>query len=311
MKLLIKRYREQAGFTQAQVADKVGVSQSTYQRWESGTLSPSAETIEILAKLFGTSVKAIAGFVEPFDVIGLNAGDSSRSYFGEIAVHFRSGGQPLLLSISWDTYERASLSIQSENAFLVVESLDNRLVFVRRDAIADVYFSHDACDEFGPSDEEYEQPVGIFPDDEFWAQVERLCGSDDIASETDDEELRRMLEPTADDFNRPGISEAQRAQLLSLAEEDSEHLFSLATQMKWQMGSLQRSKSLDPDADVYGFLAFLEDTPSDEVLSTISLMTDGGYRVIHINPDALDYIAVPKHKYNAIENSELAEMASQ
>ena len=83
---------------------------------------------------------------------------------------------------------------QGDGAFISVESLDNRIVFVRRAAITDVYFSSDAYDTYGP--EEYEGYLGVEPDDEFWKIVENLEVPDDCDGDFDigkvEEVLRRV-----------------------------------------------------------------------------------------------------------------------
>lgn len=57
----IKKARLNAGLTQSEVAEKLGVAQSQYARWENGGRNPKDETIEKLAEIFGTSFEILKG----------------------------------------------------------------------------------------------------------------------------------------------------------------------------------------------------------------------------------------------------------
>lgn len=52
----LKLYRKQNGFTQEQVAEKLGVSRQAVAKWESGETLPDIENIIALSDLYGTSV---------------------------------------------------------------------------------------------------------------------------------------------------------------------------------------------------------------------------------------------------------------
>ena len=57
----IKKARLDAGLTQKEVAEKLGVAQAQYARWESGGRNPKDETVERLAKIFNTSFETLKG----------------------------------------------------------------------------------------------------------------------------------------------------------------------------------------------------------------------------------------------------------
>lgn len=57
----IKKARLDAGLTQKEVAEKLGVAQAQYARWESGGRNPKDETVEKLAKIFNTSFETLKG----------------------------------------------------------------------------------------------------------------------------------------------------------------------------------------------------------------------------------------------------------
>ena len=58
----LKRVRQDARMTQAEVAKIVGVAKNTYCNWELGTREPNILKIKALAKLFGVSVDYLVGF---------------------------------------------------------------------------------------------------------------------------------------------------------------------------------------------------------------------------------------------------------
>ena len=57
----IKMARLDAGLTQLEVAEKLGVAQAQYARWENGGRNPKVETVEKLAEIFGKSFEILKG----------------------------------------------------------------------------------------------------------------------------------------------------------------------------------------------------------------------------------------------------------
>ena len=57
----IKKARLDTGLTQLEVAEKLGVAQAQYARWENGGRNPKDETVEKLAEIFGTSFEILKG----------------------------------------------------------------------------------------------------------------------------------------------------------------------------------------------------------------------------------------------------------
>ena len=57
----IKKARLDAGLTQLEVAEKLGVAQAQYARWENGGRNPKDETVEKLAEIFSTSFEILKG----------------------------------------------------------------------------------------------------------------------------------------------------------------------------------------------------------------------------------------------------------
>ena len=57
----IKKARLDAGLTQLEVAEKLGVAQAQYARWENGGRNPKDETVEKVTEIFGTSFEILKG----------------------------------------------------------------------------------------------------------------------------------------------------------------------------------------------------------------------------------------------------------
>ncbi|MCO4472383.1 putative transcriptional regulator [Streptococcus infantarius subsp. infantarius] len=57
----LKELRLKAKLTQTEVAEKVGVSQPQYARWEAGKRKPTSETLQKFADFFGVSMDYLAG----------------------------------------------------------------------------------------------------------------------------------------------------------------------------------------------------------------------------------------------------------
>ncbi len=57
----IKKARLDAGLTQIEVAEKLGVAQAQYARWESGGRNPKDETVKKLAEIFDVSFDSLKG----------------------------------------------------------------------------------------------------------------------------------------------------------------------------------------------------------------------------------------------------------
>ena len=58
----IRFYRKRAGFTQIELAEKMGISIATLRRWEAGETSPSGTKISELAEILKISPEEIVSF---------------------------------------------------------------------------------------------------------------------------------------------------------------------------------------------------------------------------------------------------------
>ena len=67
LKDTIKTMREERGWTQQQLADKLGVTRSAVTQWETGWSQPKMDSIKKLADVFGTTIASITDAQPDFD----------------------------------------------------------------------------------------------------------------------------------------------------------------------------------------------------------------------------------------------------
>jgi len=294
--------------TQTEIATSVGVSQPNYQRWESGAAPVPDAKLKKLAKVLETTAEAILGRYPPVEVALYD--ESARdeiSYYGEVAIHFLGGGGPLLLSISESAFSRLHRELQGESAFLNIESLTNQTVVFRAKAIADVYFSSEAYDDYGPEHGTYANHLDfLLPDDRDWEIVECIAldfGLEDF-DPADVERVRGMIMTTDEQYEQLVAADHIKAEELEAErannEARTEQIFNAAQTVTYQLSTGQRrSVSVYDEAGLYNaFYDLIDfgDDISDEGM--VLLNTEGRHRIIFINKAGLDYVAIPTHQYN-------------
>ncbi|WP_017370606.1 XRE family transcriptional regulator [Lactococcus garvieae] len=57
----LKQLRLEAGYTQKELAEKIGIAQPNYQRWEKGNRNPKKDSLENLANILQVSVSYLLG----------------------------------------------------------------------------------------------------------------------------------------------------------------------------------------------------------------------------------------------------------
>lgn len=57
----LKNLRKEAGFTQVDVASKLGISQPAYASWERGVKKPTQENLVKIAQIFNVSIDYLVG----------------------------------------------------------------------------------------------------------------------------------------------------------------------------------------------------------------------------------------------------------
>ena len=300
---ILKRLRLNAALTQKQVADAVGVSQPNYQRWESGASSVPDGKLKKLAKALGTTADEIKGKAKPFDLFGIDDSiEDSRTYFGEIAVHFKSNNDSVLLPISEQARSDLYNQMVSKSKFISLDSLDNRVICLRRDAINDIYISSEAYDYYGPEgNRAYKGHLGVHPDDDFWHIIEDAEDPEDVIELYGEERVNEVLDNIF-------VSDEKIKELVSkgnIKEEEHEKInkegrdyYDRATETKWQFSNgKERSENIYEDEEIYNILDGLEDE-YDDFNEPIHVSVEGYHKSIFILKNSIDYISAPLHKYN-------------
>jgi hypothetical protein len=112
------------------------------------------------------TVAELSGQPKPFDFFGTDYNiDAERKYYGEIAIHLASG-MNVLAPISLGIANRIFTQAQSGGTSLLIETLDNRLIYVVKQHLLDIYVTTEAAPAYGP--ETYDEGIGIHPDENMW-----------------------------------------------------------------------------------------------------------------------------------------------
>ena len=151
----LKQLRLREGLSQRKVAERVGVSQPHYQRWETGVAEVPADKIKRLASVLKVKPEQIQTKHMPKHVhlnpLEKDNVPDDQSYYGEISVHFHGGGKPLLLSISVAEFQQFYRELQGADDFVCVRSSANQFVAIRREAITDLHLMSEAADNTVPN----------------------------------------------------------------------------------------------------------------------------------------------------------------
>jgi transcriptional regulator with XRE-family HTH domain len=300
----LKKIRLLANFSQQEVAKKLGISQPTYQRWESGTSQIPPSKLGKLAKVLGVTVAEMEGAPPPFDYLGYDRDfEDDRRYFGEVAFHF-VGGSSLLLPIS--IAQRDSLVQQLENStrFPIVSSLDNRTVVVHTKAVSDVFFSSEAYDDFGPEHDSYEHGPGIYPDDDFWEIVEHL----ELPERLDEFPVHRVkevlakVELTDEELDKliwdGTVPSEDRSEVRHKADALTSQFGDFATYVFWQLkNGKTRTAYIEDDYDIYAMATALNMLDAEET-DILHIAAEGYHRTVFVNPDSINYLTCPSHRFN-------------
>jgi transcriptional regulator with XRE-family HTH domain len=308
MKTRLKQFRVGAGLTQAKVAAAVGVAQPNYHRWEVGAAPIPEAKLKKLAKVLKATPEAILGRHPPIRAsLYDDSASDDLSYYGEVAIHFCGGGEPLLLSISEDAFDRLHRDLQGDAAFVTVKSLANQTVSIRTKAVSDLYFSSEAYDDYGPEHGTYSNHIELQnPDARDWEIIECLA-CDEVGIEdfdpVDVERVRNMIMITDQQYEKLvadgliKVEDLERERAKNQGKTDQ--ILNMALKTTYQLSTGQR-RSVYVDRPESLFDAFYELIDFDGSISVdemIRLEAEGRHRIIFINKGALDYVAIPTHSF--------------
>ncbi|PWJ85713.1 DNA-binding XRE family transcriptional regulator [Pseudaminobacter salicylatoxidans] len=309
----LKYFRVTNAETQTQTATAVGVTQPTYQRWETGKTEVPKSHLAKLAKHFKTTELELLGRHPPKEAAFYD--DKALldlQYYGECAVHFVGGGEPLVLSISEAAHAQAYRELQSDKRFIVIKDLGNRTVAIRRTAISEFYFSSEAYDTYGPDHNDYKLATLIqMPDARDWVIVEAIRDEEAAGgnytsrfAKDDVERIRRQImitdeqfgELVANGFIKPEDLAVERA----ARSAETDEILALTHTVTIQLSTGRRREIAHLDCNLFECIEPLIDihhpySDADEP-NMIRLPYEGYHRTAFFNPNMLDYISFPTHK---------------
>lgn len=293
----LKYFRVMSAETQTQAAKAVDVTQPTYQRWETGKADIPKSHLAKLAKHFKTTEVELLGRHSPKEAaLYDHEAPLELQYYGECAVHFGGGGEPLVLSISEAVYAQVYRELQSNKPFIVIKDLGNRTVAIRHKAISEFYFSSEAYDTYGPDHDAYKLATPIqMPDTRDWAIVEAILDEEVVGGDY------------TSDFAKDDVERVKRQIMITdeqLAEDaiKLDDISALAYRVTIQFSTGKRREIDNVDCNLFECIEPLVDIHypysgnDDGEPNMIRLPYEGYHRTAFFNPDVLDYISFPTHK---------------
>lgn len=316
----LKHFRIKNAETQTQTAKAAGVTQPTYQRWETGKAEIPKSHLAKLAKHFKTTELELLGRHPPRKAAFYDDdAPLDLQYYGECAVHFGGGGEPLVLSISEAAHLQAYRELQGSKRFIVIKDLGNRTVAIRRKAISEFYFSSEAYDTYGPDHDDYKLATPIqMPDTRDWAIVEAIRNEeivgDDYTSDFAEDDVKRVqrqimiTDKQFDELVAEGVIKPEDLAIEKAARAaETEEIMALADTVTVQFSTGERREITNINCNLFECIEPLVDIHypyggDDDEPSMIRLPYEGYHRTAFFNPDVLDYISFPTHK---IEEDEI------
>lgn len=192
--------------------------------------------------------------------------------------------------------------------FVTVRSLANQTVAIRTKAIADLYFSSEAYDDYGPEHDSYDRQALLeIPDPRDWEIIEALqdgVGLEDFAP-ADVQRIQSKIMITDEQYAELVAEGRIKSEDLETEkkenEKETESIFKLASRTTYQLSTgQQRDVHVDDEEALYNaFYELIEFNGQDAEDDMILLRAEGRHRTIFINKAELDYVSLPTHKYEA------------
>lgn len=92
--------RNLTGFSQEEVAEKIGISRQAYAKWEKGATIPDVEKCAALAELYGVTVDSLLKFETSAGEKPIAPGPSGKHIFGTVTMNEK--GQIVIPKIARD-----------------------------------------------------------------------------------------------------------------------------------------------------------------------------------------------------------------
>ena len=76
------------GYSQEEVAEKIGISRQAYAKWEKGETIPDVERCQKLAELYGVTIDALLNFSGKVGTTTLLPGPKGKHIFGTTKINY-------------------------------------------------------------------------------------------------------------------------------------------------------------------------------------------------------------------------------
>jgi len=298
----ILHYRVQAGLSRDTVASRLGVEANTLRQWERHDGGVPKRMLVELSKLLNTDSASLLGLHAPrcATVYDFDA-DPVDDYWGDVAIHFRGRGKPLLLSLSRRAAGELKGDMSEEGGWLVIKSMANQTVLVPKQAISELHMACEAASFFGPESESYESAPIQMPDPRDWEVVATL--EDNIGADGGDaaehfDRVRGQIMITSAQYEEHvaagRISKEDLAEEQAKDKDDTRAIFELASTLVYQLTSGTQRREL-----AIGSARFVESVEpllkgvEDQFNGFFSFSVDGEERDVWINASDLDYLSLP------------------
>lgn len=85
----ISMLRSVNGYSQEEVAEKMGVSRQAYAKWEKGETVPDVERCQKLAELYGVTIDSLVNYSDKIGTTTLTPGPKGKHIFGTTKINDR------------------------------------------------------------------------------------------------------------------------------------------------------------------------------------------------------------------------------
>ena len=85
----ISMLRSVNGYSQEEVAEKIGVSRQAYAKWEKGETVPDVERCQKLAELYGVTIDSLVNYSDKIGTTTLTPGPKGKHIFGTTKINDR------------------------------------------------------------------------------------------------------------------------------------------------------------------------------------------------------------------------------
>ena len=116
--------RNIVGFSQEEVAEKLGISRQAYAKWEKGQTIPDVESCAVLADLYGVSIDSLLKINKDSDGSVVSPGPSGKHIFGSVIMNEK--GQIVIPKLARDI-----MKLQSGDRLIILGDENEGLALVK------------------------------------------------------------------------------------------------------------------------------------------------------------------------------------